>query len=172
MWLRRTGGGNVTNHAGRLPARSSQRYLAPWAYHRARLRAVRGSGGTHRFVADRAQIPGGRPWTVPWAVPISPANRIAGSQDFNTFQPLFLYEVLWDLVVGFALIYLIRKMSLTGDRALAVCIGGYAIGMLGTESFVLAGPHVGLLVKQLPVGALLAATAPYPYLPRAKLSPQ
>ena len=116
----------------------------------------------------------GPPSTVPWAVTISPANRIPGYQDFGTFQPLFLYEAIWDFAVGVTLIYLIRRLSLTGDRALAISIGGYAVGMFVAESLVLTGPqqHAGMLIKQLAALAVLAAAATYVYLTRAKLGPE
>jgi prolipoprotein diacylglyceryl transferase len=116
----------------------------------------------------------GAPSTVPWAVPISPANRIPGYQDFATFQPLFLYEAAWDFAVGAILIYLIRRLSLTGDRALAICIGGYAVGMFVAQSLVLTGPdqHSGVLIKQLAAIAVLAAAAAYLYATRARLGPE
>jgi prolipoprotein diacylglyceryltransferase len=85
----------------------------------------------------------GPPSTAPWAVPISPASRLPGYQDFGTFQPLFLYEAIWDFAVGATIVYLIRRLSVTGDRALAMTIGGCALGMLGAESFVLTGPQLG-----------------------------
>ncbi len=116
----------------------------------------------------------GPPSTVPWAVPISPASRVPGFQDFDAFQPLFLYEAIWDLAVGVALIYLIRRPSVTGDRALAICVGGYAVGMLGVQSFVLTGPQQesGLLIKQLAAIAVLAVAAAYLYVTRARLGPE
>lgn len=116
----------------------------------------------------------GPPSTVPWAVPISPASRVPGYQDFDTFQPLFLYEAVWDFAVGMTLIYLIRRLSLTGDRALAISIGGYAVGMLGAQSLVLTGPqqHSGMLIKQLAAIAVLAAAVAYLYATRARLGPE
>ena len=112
----------------------------------------------------------GQPSAVPWAVPISPASRVVGYQDFDTFQPLFLYEAVWDAAVGVALIYLIRRMTLTGGRALAVCAGGYAIGLLGAETFVLTGPQQGpaTLIKQLAAVAAIAGAGAYMYLTRAR----
>jgi prolipoprotein diacylglyceryltransferase len=114
----------------------------------------------------------GTPSTAPWAVPISPASRVAGYQDFATFQPLFLYEAIWDMAVGVALIYLTRRMRLTGGRALALCIGGYAVGMLGAESFVLAASPSDKVVKQIAAVAVLAAVSLYLYRSRAKLGPE
>lgn len=116
----------------------------------------------------------GAPSTVPWAVPISPASRVPGYQDFGTFQPVFLYEAIWDLAVGAALIYLIRRLSLTGDRALAICVGGYAIGMFFAESFVLTGPqeHSGKLIRQLAAVAVFAIAGAYVYLTRSRFGPE
>jgi prolipoprotein diacylglyceryl transferase len=116
----------------------------------------------------------GPPSTVPWAVPISPASRVPGYQDFATFQPLFLYEAIWDFAVGVALIYLIRKFSMTGDRALAICVGGYAVGMFGAQSLVLTGSQQqsAILIKQLAAVAVLAAAAAYLYATRVRLGPE
>jgi prolipoprotein diacylglyceryl transferase len=116
----------------------------------------------------------GPPATVPWAVPIAPANRIAGYQDFGTFQPLFAYEALWDVAVGVALVFLIRKLSLTGDRAVAICAGGYAFGVLSAGSFALTGAaqESGLIIKQIAAFAVLAGAAGYLYATRSKLGPE
>ncbi|HWF83003.1 MAG TPA: prolipoprotein diacylglyceryl transferase family protein [Streptosporangiaceae bacterium] len=116
----------------------------------------------------------GPPATVPWAVPISPASRVSGYQDFNTFQPIFLYEAIWDFAVAVTLAYLIRRLSLTGNRALAICIGGYAVGMLGAQSAALTGPQQqsGMLVKQLAAVAVLAGAIAFLYATRARLGPE
>ena len=62
----------------------------------------------------------GGPTTLPWAVAISPEHRVNGYESFATFQPLVLYESLWDLLVAAAVAYAIRRFMLTGDRAFAV----------------------------------------------------
>ena len=41
----------------------------------------------------------GRPTKLPWGLRIDLAHRPAGFERFATFQPTFLYESLWDLVV-------------------------------------------------------------------------
>ena len=53
---------------------------------------------------------------------------------------MFLYESGWDLLVALLLIYLIGRLALTGDRALALCAGLYAAGRLGTASARIGGP--------------------------------
>jgi prolipoprotein diacylglyceryltransferase len=116
----------------------------------------------------------GPPSAVFWAVQIAPANRIAGYQDFGTFQPLFLYEAIWNIAVGLVLIRIIARLNLTGDRALAICVGGYAIGLLGAEPFVLTGPqhHAVLLIKEIAAVAVLAGAIAYFFATRARIGPE
>ncbi len=62
----------------------------------------------------------GSPSGLPWAVAIAPQHRAAGFQPAATFQPLFLYESLLDLLVAVAVTVAIRRYALSGDRAFAV----------------------------------------------------
>jgi len=50
----------------------------------------------------------GKPSTLPWALSVPLAQRPAGYENFATFEPTFLYEALWCLCAGLALIYLGR----------------------------------------------------------------
>jgi prolipoprotein diacylglyceryl transferase len=116
----------------------------------------------------------GSPSTAFWAVQIAPANRIAGYQDFGTFQPLFLYEAIWNVVIALVLIRLISELNLTGDRALAIGIGGYAVGLLAAEPFVLTGPqhHAVLLIKEIAAVAVLGGAIAYFLATRARIGPE
>jgi prolipoprotein diacylglyceryl transferase len=51
----------------------------------------------------------GKPSSLPWAVKIDPAHRYAPYQADSTFQPMFLYESLWDLLVFFILLRFTRR---------------------------------------------------------------
>jgi prolipoprotein diacylglyceryl transferase len=62
----------------------------------------------------------GSPSGLPWAVAIAPQHRAAGFQSAATFQPLFLYESLLDLLVAAAVAVAIRRYALSGDRAFAL----------------------------------------------------
>src|SRR5215469_7501064 len=62
----------------------------------------------------------GSPSGLPWAVAIAPQHRAAGLQSAATFQPLFLYESLLDLVVAACLIGAIRRYALSGGQAFAL----------------------------------------------------
>jgi prolipoprotein diacylglyceryltransferase len=116
----------------------------------------------------------GSPSTWPWAVAISPAHRAPGYQSFGTFQPLFLYESGWDLLVGLLLIYVIRRLALTGGRSLALCSGLYAAGQLGTASARLGGPPqlAELRIDQLAVVGLLIGAAAYLIATRSRRGPE
>ena len=39
----------------------------------------------------------GGPTSLPWGLEISPDRRPAGYEQYATFQPTFLYELLWNL---------------------------------------------------------------------------
>jgi prolipoprotein diacylglyceryl transferase len=62
----------------------------------------------------------GSPSGLPWAVAIAPQHRAAGLQSAATFQPLFLYESLLDLVVAACIVVAIRRYTLSGDQAFAL----------------------------------------------------
>jgi hypothetical protein len=42
----------------------------------------------------------GQPSTWWWAVQISPEHRVPGYENYATFQPVFLYQSLWDVALG------------------------------------------------------------------------
>jgi prolipoprotein diacylglyceryltransferase len=62
----------------------------------------------------------GAPSGLPWAVAISPQHRVAAYQTAATFQPLFLYESVVDLLIAVAVSYAIRRYVLTGGQAFAL----------------------------------------------------
>ena len=70
----------------------------------------------------------GRPSALPWAVTIAPAHRLAGYENFATFQPIFLYQALWAVAAGAAVAVATRRLALRGDRALALYAAAYAAG--------------------------------------------
>jgi prolipoprotein diacylglyceryltransferase len=70
----------------------------------------------------------GEPASLWWAVRISPEHRMSGYENYATFQPVFLYQALWDVATGFAVIWAARRFSLTGARTFAVYAALFAIG--------------------------------------------
>jgi phosphatidylglycerol:prolipoprotein diacylglycerol transferase len=55
----------------------------------------------------------GPPTSLPWGIYIRPENRLSGYEDFARFQPLFLYESMWDLANAGFLFWVWRRW---GDR--------------------------------------------------------
>jgi prolipoprotein diacylglyceryl transferase len=92
----------------------------------------------------------GRPSSLPWALRISPAHRITGYESFATFQPAFLYESIWDLLVAAAVIWATRRFQLTGDRAFALYVAAYSAGMFATQAVRIDYSHhiLGLRVNE------------------------
>jgi prolipoprotein diacylglyceryl transferase len=115
----------------------------------------------------------GRPTTLPWAVEISPEHRLAGYLSFATFQPTFLYESLWDALVGVAVIVAARRLLLTGDRAFALYAGLYAFGRFWTQQLEINySPHVlGLRIDQVVMLLILVCAVAYLYLSRHERGP-
>jgi prolipoprotein diacylglyceryltransferase len=94
----------------------------------------------------------GPPSAWSWAVPISPEHRVPGYEDYGTFQPVFLYQSLWDAALGFAVIWAGRRFGLSGVRAFALGTAGYAVGAFWAESLRIGSmPRVG----GMPFGAAL-----------------
>ena len=70
----------------------------------------------------------GKPTDVPWALEIDLANRPAGYEQFTTFHPTFLYELLWNLAVAALVIWADRRFRLGHGRAFALYVAGYCAG--------------------------------------------
>jgi phosphatidylglycerol---prolipoprotein diacylglyceryl transferase len=51
----------------------------------------------------------GKPTNLPWAVKIDPAHRTPPYTDSSTFQPMFLYESILDVLVFLVLIWFTRR---------------------------------------------------------------
>jgi prolipoprotein diacylglyceryltransferase len=134
-----------------FPGAAALGTLAAWLACR-RLRGLRGQRGQrirlgqvagavapamafgHAMVAIGewfAQQGYGRPATVWWAVEISPAHRPQGYENFATFQPVFLYQALWDVAVGAALVWASRRFAMPGTRLFALAAAAYAAGGFG-----------------------------------------
>jgi prolipoprotein diacylglyceryl transferase len=73
----------------------------------------------------------GKPSGLPWAVQISRAARLnAGvpSSDlrFSTFQPSFLYELIFDLALAAFLVWLGRRFNIKPQGLFALYVAGYS----------------------------------------------
>lgn len=93
-------------------------------------------GGLGNWWAQQFYGPPSSWW---WAMRISPEHRVPGYENYATFQPAFLYQSLWEVALGFAVIWAARRFSLSGERTFMLCAAGYAAGGLWVES-VRVGP--------------------------------
>jgi prolipoprotein diacylglyceryl transferase len=73
----------------------------------------------------------GKPSSLPWAVQISRAARLgsgmpAADMRFSTFQPSFLYELIFDLALAAALVWLGHHRNIRPQGLFALYVAGYA----------------------------------------------
>jgi prolipoprotein diacylglyceryl transferase len=76
----------------------------------------------------------GKPTDVPWALEIDAVNRPPGYEQFATFHPTFLYEMLWNLAAAALLIAIDRRVKLTSGRAFALYAMLYTAGRVWIET--------------------------------------
>jgi phosphatidylglycerol---prolipoprotein diacylglyceryl transferase len=75
----------------------------------------------------------GKPTDLPWALEIDPARRPPGYEQFATFHPTFLYELLWNLAAAGVLVLIDRRVKLTAGRAFALYVMLYTAGRVWIE---------------------------------------
>src|ERR1700757_4849691 len=87
----------------------------------------------------------GRETTLPWGLEIFYRRDPAGYIDPHSLdgvstgqlalvvQPTFLYELIWNVLVFVALIYLDRRFTLGHGRLFALYVAGYCVGRFGVE---------------------------------------
>ena len=68
----------------------------------------------------------GGPTKLPWALQISAEHRPAGYAGYATFQPTFLYELLFDLALAAALIWLTYHRRVRPPGIFALYVAGYS----------------------------------------------
>ncbi len=103
----------------------------------------------------------GGPSRLPWALEINPANRPARYAQYATFAPTFLYELLWDLALAGALIWLGRRRRVRAPGLFALYVAGYSGFRILEELFLRVDPahHLLGLRLNLFVAATLAVVA-------------
>ena len=105
----------------------------------------------------------GRPSALPWAVEISPERRPPGYENFATFTPIFLYQAIWYVAAGIAVMVLARRLRLSGSRVFALGAAAYAAAGFGL--FWLGIGHLpiifGLRAGELGDAAVLVGSAVY-----------
>jgi prolipoprotein diacylglyceryl transferase len=75
----------------------------------------------------------GRPTDLPWGLEIEPDNRPERYAEEETFHPTFLYEILWDLGLAAALVWLGHHRRIRAPGLFALYVGGYGAFRMGIE---------------------------------------
>ncbi|HEV7942953.1 MAG TPA: prolipoprotein diacylglyceryl transferase [Solirubrobacteraceae bacterium] len=68
----------------------------------------------------------GLPSKLPWALEIAAAHRPAGYGSYATFQPTFLYEIIWNLLLAVALVKLGKRARIKPPGLFALYVAGYS----------------------------------------------
>jgi len=68
----------------------------------------------------------GKPSTLPWALKIDPAHRPPGFERYATFQPSFLYEIIWNLALAAFLVWLGNHRRIKPPGLFALYVAGYS----------------------------------------------
>lgn len=112
----------------------------------------------------------GAPSGLPWAVAIAPQHRAAGFQSAATFQPLFLYESLLDVLVATGLVLAIRRYALPGDRAFALYAALWTAAGASLQALRIDySPRIfGLRTNMLAMLVVLVAACVYLTAPRRR----
>jgi len=76
----------------------------------------------------------GKPTTLPWGLEISLAHRPAGYLGYATFQPTFLYEMIFDLALAAALVWLGHHRQIRPWGLFALYVAGYSAFRIFEES--------------------------------------
>jgi prolipoprotein diacylglyceryl transferase len=83
----------------------------------------------------------GGPTSLPWALQISPAHRPAGYLAYSTFQPTFLYELIFDAALALALIWIIRHRQIRAPGIFALYVTGYSAFRIFEETLRVDPAH-------------------------------
>ncbi len=76
----------------------------------------------------------GGPTSLPWGLYIPPNYRPAGYLSYTTFQPTFLYELIWDLALAAFLVWLGHHRNIRPPGLFALYVAGYSAFRIFEES--------------------------------------
>jgi prolipoprotein diacylglyceryl transferase len=91
----------------------------------------------------------GRPTSLPWGLEISPDKRPAGYANDVTFHPTFLYESIYCLLGGIALLWIDKRLRLKRGQLTALYVIIYTFGRFFFENLRIDDAHdiLGLRVN-------------------------
>ena len=83
----------------------------------------------------------GGPTSLPWGLEISPAHRPEGYLHYATFQPTFLYEIIWNLALAAFLVWLGHHRKIRPPGLFALYVAGYSAFRIFEESLRVDPAH-------------------------------
>jgi prolipoprotein diacylglyceryl transferase len=83
----------------------------------------------------------GGPTSLPWGLQISPAHRPEGYLHYATFQPTFLYEIVWNLALAAFLVWLGHHRKIRPPGLFALYVTGYSAFRIFEESLRVDPAH-------------------------------
>jgi prolipoprotein diacylglyceryl transferase len=83
----------------------------------------------------------GGPTSLPWGIEISPAHRPEGYLHYATFQPTFLYEIIWNLALAGFLVWLGHHRKIRPPGLFALYVMGYSAFRIFEESLRVDPAH-------------------------------
>lgn len=83
----------------------------------------------------------GAPTTLPWGLEIDPSKRPHGYEQYATFQPTFLYESLYCIALGLALIWIDHHFRLKKFQIFALYCMGYTAARFVFEEMRIDPAH-------------------------------
>ena len=75
----------------------------------------------------------GKPTKLPWGLKIDSLHRLPQYQDFATYHPTFLYELIWDLVGVGLLLLIARRFTIRAPGLFALYVAWYCFGRFFEE---------------------------------------
>ena len=75
----------------------------------------------------------GGPTSLPWGLRIDADHRPDGYLRYTTFHPTFLYELIWNLLLASALVWLWRRRTIKAPGIFALYVAGYSLARIGEE---------------------------------------
>jgi prolipoprotein diacylglyceryl transferase len=101
----------------------------------------------------------GRPTSLPWGLRIDPEHRPARYLDAATFHPTFLYEIVWNLALAAALVWLGRRRDVRAPGLFALYVAGYSAFRIFEETLRVDPAHhvLGLRINFFLAVALTVA---------------
>jgi prolipoprotein diacylglyceryl transferase len=101
----------------------------------------------------------GQPSDLPWAITIKPEFRVSGYEESSRFHPMFLYEMILNLLIAAGLIWLGQRFSdrLRDGDLLGLYAIFYSSGRFVLEFWKLDAPAFGQGLTIAQVVSLIVA---------------